>query len=41
MAEESPYAYRASYLDTVAPGASYGDYLYGTDSYGETDWDDE
>ena len=41
VAEDSPYAYRASYLDTVAPGASYGDYLYGTDAHGETDWDDE
>ena len=39
-------AYRASYRDTVAPGASYGDFLYGADAYGdsaasEIDWDDE
>ena len=46
VADESPYAYRASYRDTVAPGGSYGEFLYGTDAYGgsaasETDWDDE
>ncbi len=41
VAEESPYAYRASYLDTVAPGPGYGEFLYGTAAYGETDWDDE
>ena len=41
VADESPYAYRASYRETVAPGASYGDVLYGTDAYGQTDWGDE
>ena len=46
VADESPYAYRASYRDTVAPGTSYGDFLYGTGAYGgsaasEIDWDDE
>ena len=37
VAEESPYAYRASYLDTVAPGSSYGSLLYATDPYAETE----
>ena len=41
VADVSPYAYRASYRDTVAPGAGYGALLYGTDPYGETDWRDE
>ena len=41
VADESPYAYRASYRDTVAPGAGYGQFLYGTDAYGETDDRDE
>ena len=41
VADESPYAYRASYLDAVAPGSygasSYGAFLYCTDAYGETE----
>ena len=37
VAEDSPYAYRASYLDTVAPGSNYGGLLYATDAYGETE----
>ena len=41
VADVSPYAYRASYRDTVAPGAGYGALLYGTDPYCETDWRDE
>ena len=39
VADESPYAYRATYRDTVAPSsygaAGYGDFLYGTDAFGE------
>ena len=47
VADESPYAYRASYRDTVAPGDGYGSLLYCTDAYGgdgaacETEWGDE
>ena len=37
VAEESPYAYRASYRDTVVPGSSYGSLLYATDPYEETE----
>ena len=37
VADESPYAYRATYRDTVAPGASYGALLYGTDAFGEAE----
>ena len=42
VADESPYAYRASYRDTVAPGAGYGasgygSLLYGADAYAETE----
>ncbi|MEM0960916.1 MAG: hypothetical protein AAGK21_00075 [Bacteroidota bacterium] len=37
VAEESPYAYRASYRDTVALGTPYGSLLYATDAYVETD----
>ena len=39
VADESPYAYRASYRDTVAPGSfgapGYWSLLYGTDAYAE------
>ena len=46
VADASPYAYRATYRDTVAPGTGYGALLYGTDAYGgneasETDRDDD
>ena len=47
VADVSPYAYRASYRDTVAPGAGYGAFLTSTDAYAEgtsasdTDWRDE
>ena len=41
VADESPYAYRASYRDTVAPGSfgavSYGSLLYCTDAYAEAE----
>ena len=40
VADESPYAYRATYRDTVAPGTGYGEFLYCTDAYEETDWDE-
>ena len=39
VADASPYAYRATYRDTVAPGTGYGEFLYCTDAYEETDWD--
>ena len=40
VADASPYAYRASYRDTVAPGTDYRSLLYTTDAYSETDWGD-
>jgi hypothetical protein len=45
VADESPYAYRASYRDTVAPGSygasGYGSLLYAVDAYDGHDWGDE
>ena len=41
VADESPYAYRATYRDTIAPGTGYGSFLYCTDAYEDTRWGDE